>query len=238
MSEAAARPTSCRTPTRGTTPHGSRRRSPRSPTASASSSRSRPSCAPSCERSAPSELRRHAYDDEDWPAERGLPSAGLAPSPDWVAAVPPPLLARSGGAAARARGRVPAPRRGCSPASPTCCRDRIVLVMAVAWASSSLTEWAAAAKRARWRLEEIAPPAEPARSRRPRATGPWDMPVVEATVVERVPTPSRRRRGEAPRRTGRRSRRPRAGAEAPAGPPPPQARRDERADPAGDPWEA
>src|SRR5215212_715193 len=32
------------------------------------------------------------YVDEDWPAERGLSSAGLAPSPDWVAAVPPPFV--------------------------------------------------------------------------------------------------------------------------------------------------
>ena len=65
----------------------------------------------------------------------------------------------------------------------------IVLVMAVAWALVVLTEWAAAAKRARWRLDEIAPPADRARSRPPTRPGPWDMPVVEATVVESGPDP-------------------------------------------------
>ena len=63
----------------------------------------------------------------------------------------------------------------------------IVLVMAVAWCLVVLTEWAAAAKRARWRLDEIAPPADT--SDATDRTGPWDMPVVEATVVESAPDP-------------------------------------------------
>ncbi len=65
----------------------------------------------------------------------------------------------------------------------------IVLVMAVAWSLVALTEWAAAAKRARWRLEEIAPPAACGSEPAADTTGPWDMPVVEATVVESGPDP-------------------------------------------------
>ncbi len=62
----------------------------------------------------------------------------------------------------------------------------IVIVMVAAWALVAVSEWAAAAKRARWRLDEIAPPlaAEAADT-----TGPWDMPVVQATVVESAPDP-------------------------------------------------
>ena len=62
----------------------------------------------------------------------------------------------------------------------------IVLVMVAAWALVVLSEWAAAAKRARWRLDEIAPPLAAAAA---DTTGPWDMPVVEATVVEAGPDP-------------------------------------------------
>ena len=65
----------------------------------------------------------------------------------------------------------------------------IVLVMGVAWALVALTEWAAAAKRSRWRLDEIAPPADAASKPAADTTGPWDMPVVEATVVESGPDP-------------------------------------------------
>ena len=62
----------------------------------------------------------------------------------------------------------------------------IVLVMVAAWTLVVLSEWAAAAKRARWHLDEIAPPlGEDAAD----TTGPWDMPVVEATVVESGPDP-------------------------------------------------
>ena len=61
-----------------------------------------------------------------------------------------------------------------------------MLVMAAAWTLVVLSEWAAAAKRARWHLDEIAPPLEPDAA---DTTGPWDMPVVQATVVEAAPDP-------------------------------------------------
>jgi hypothetical protein len=135
------------------------------------------------ERSAPPR-----YDDEYWPAERNLSNAGLAPSPDWVGAVPPPFV------------RHPAVPRliveilflllvavlaGLANLSAAW----IVLVMAVAWVIVVSTEWAAAAKRARWRLEEIPPPADAGSKPAADTTGPWDMPVVEATVVESGPDP-------------------------------------------------
>jgi hypothetical protein len=111
------------------------------------------------------------------------PGTGLAPSPDWVAAVPAPLP------------RVPAVPRialeavflvlvgvlaGLADLSAT----RIVLVMAAAWALVALTEWAAAAKRARWHLDEVAPAREPTDAAPSESTGPWDVPVVEATVAD------------------------------------------------------
>jgi hypothetical protein len=58
--------------------------------------------------------------------------------------------------------------------------------MVVAWSLVALAEWAAAVKRMRWRLDEIAPPV-PAGA--PETTGPWNMPVVEATVVDEGPDP-------------------------------------------------
>lgn len=114
-------------------------------------------------------------DDEHWPVE-----PGAHPSPDWVAAVPSPL----------ARGFT-VPRlvlegaflllvalfAGLADLSA----EWIVLVMAAAWTLVALSEWAAAAKSARWRLGEIAPPVELDAA---DTTGPWDMPVVQATVVE------------------------------------------------------
>jgi hypothetical protein len=127
------------------------------------------------------------YEDEDWPAERGLTNAGLAPSPDWVAAVPPPFMRNP--AAPRLIVEISfllvvAVLAGLADLSAAW----IVLVMAVAWVLVVFTEWAAAAKRSRWRLDEIAPPVD---ASRPAAdtTGPWDMPVVEATVVESGPDP-------------------------------------------------
>jgi hypothetical protein len=120
------------------------------------------------------------FDDERWPLE---PVAN--PSPDWVAAVPPPL-ARSF--------RVPrlvlegaflllvALFAGLADLST----EWIVLVMVAAWALVVLSEWAAAAKRARWHLDEIAPPLAPDAA---DTTGPWDMPIVQATVVESGPDP-------------------------------------------------
>ena len=127
------------------------------------------------ERSAP--MR---FDDEHWPAE-----PGPHPSPDWVAAVPPPLergftvprLALDG-----AFLLLVALFAGLADLST----EWIVLVMVAAWTLVVLSEWAAAAKRARWHLDEIPPPLE---TEATDATGPWDMPIVQATVVESGPDP-------------------------------------------------
>ena len=120
------------------------------------------------------------FDEEHWPVER---RANL--SPDWVAAVPPP----------QARGFA-VPRivlEGAFLLLVALCAGLadlsaawIVLVMVAAWTLVVLSEWAAAAKRARWRLDEIAPPLEAVTA---DTTGPWDMPVVEATVVDAGPDP-------------------------------------------------
>jgi hypothetical protein len=128
------------------------------------------------------------YEDADWPAEARLSNAGLAPSPGWVAAVPPPFA--RGPAVPRLVGEgafllLVAVLAGLADLSAAW----IVLVMAVAWGLVALTEWAAAAKRARWRLDEIAPPVGSGSERAADTTGPWDTPVVEATVVERGPDP-------------------------------------------------
>jgi hypothetical protein len=122
------------------------------------------------------------FDEEDWPAETRLPGSDL-PSADWVATVPPPL----------ARG-LTVPRlalegvflllvavlAGLADLGPAW----IVLVMVVAWALVALGEWAAAAKRSRWRLDEIAPAVVVPRPEAADSTGPWDMPVVESTAVD------------------------------------------------------
>lgn len=129
------------------------------------------------ERSAPHPVR---FDDEHWPAE-----PGANPSPDWVAAVPSPL----------SRGFT-VPRlalealflllvalfAGLADLST----EWIVVVMAAAWTLVVLSEWAAAAKRARWHLDQIPPPLEVEAA---DTTGPWDMPIVQSTVVESGPDP-------------------------------------------------
>jgi hypothetical protein len=117
-------------------------------------------------------------ESEHWPADAD-------PSPDWIASVPSPLVRPT-----------PVPRlvlegaflllvalfAGLADLSV----PWIVLVMTTAWALVVAGEWAAAAKRSHWRLDEIAPAvAEGAAD----TTGPWDMPVVEATVVETGPDP-------------------------------------------------
>ncbi len=177
------------------------------------------------------------YEDEDWPAERGLSSAGLAPSPDWVAAVPPPFT------------RHPAVPRLVVEISflllvavlaglADLAAAWIVLVMAVAWALVVVTEWAAAAKRSRWRLDEIAPPADASSKPAADTTGPWDMPVVEATVVESGPDP------ESKTIVAKLPVEPEAVSEAKPAPKRSRLRRRRKpaetsaADPAGDPWEA
>ena len=119
------------------------------------------------------------YENEEWPAD-GPNANGTAPAPDWVSSVPAPLTRP-----------VAVPRlvlealflvlvalfAGLADLSTTA----IAVVMAGAWALVVLAEWATAARRARWHLDAVATPAaDPADDN----TGPWSMPVVEATVVE------------------------------------------------------
>ena len=130
------------------------------------------------ERSAPPPPVR--FDDEHWPAE-----PGAHPSPDWVAAVPPPVA--HGFTVPRLALEalfllLVALFAGLADLST----EWIVLVMVAAWTLVVLSEWAAAAKRARWHLDEIAPPLE---AEAADTTGPWDMPIVQATVVESGPDP-------------------------------------------------
>jgi hypothetical protein len=113
-------------------------------------------------------------DPERWPVDGEEPG-----SPEWIAAVPAPLVRPS---------RVPrlaleglflllvALLAGLADLAV----PWIVLVMVTAWALVVLGEWAAAARRARWRLDEVAPALGEAGA----APSPWDVPVVEATVVE------------------------------------------------------
>ena len=122
------------------------------------------------------------FDDEDWPVEASTVGGGL-PAAEWVATVPRPL----------ARG-VTVPRlalegvflllvalfAGLADLSA----GWIMLVMAVAWALVALAEWAAAAKRSHWRLDEIAPAVAVPGAEAADSTGPWDLPVVESTAIE------------------------------------------------------
>ncbi|MDX6398706.1 MAG: hypothetical protein QOJ43_2114 [Gaiellaceae bacterium] len=115
-------------------------------------------------------------------APEAWPDAGLAPSPDWVAAVPAPFSRRPAVPRLAVEGAfllLVALLAGIADLSAAW----IVLVMAVAWALVALAEWAAAAKRARWRLDEVAP-AHEAADASSESTGPWDAPVVEATVID------------------------------------------------------
>jgi hypothetical protein len=122
------------------------------------------------------------FADEDWPVETGPGASGL-PSADWIATVPPPF----------ARG-LTVPRLAIEGAflvlvallAGLADLDArwIVLVMAVAWALVALAEWAAATKRSRWRLDEIAPAVAAPGPDAAESTGPWDMPVVESTAIE------------------------------------------------------
>lgn len=122
-------------------------------------------------------------DEEEWPAEPGLSSAGLAPAPDWVGSVSPPLARPTATPRLVLEGvflLVVALLAGLADLSAAW----IVLVMAAAWALVALSEWSSAGKHARWRLEEIAAPAAGEAGTVDDTTGPWDMPVVGATVVE------------------------------------------------------
>jgi hypothetical protein len=176
------------------------------------------------------------YEDEDWPVDS---NTELVRSPDWVVAVPPPFARHPAVPRLVVEGAfllVVAVLAGLADLSAAW----IVLVMGVAWALVALTEWAAAAKRACWRLDAIAPPAAVGAEQAADSTGPWDMPVVEATVVESGPDPESKtivaklpvEAEEAP-------------PEAPAEEPAPKRRLFRRrkpaepsaVDPAGDPWE-
>ena len=118
---------------------------------------------------------------EVWPSE----DVAAYASPDWVAAVPAPL-----------QGGFPVPRlaleavflllAGLFAGLADLSTPWIVLVMTAAWSLVALAEWAAAAKRSHWRLDEIAPPLAAGAA---ETTGPWDMPVVEATVIDEGPDP-------------------------------------------------
>ena len=121
------------------------------------------------------------YDEEDWPEAYGVGGGAPGPPPDWLASVPPPLVrpfAVPRLAVEAAFLLAVALLAGLADLSA----PSIVLVMAAAWALVALAEWSAAAKRARWRLDEIAPALE-ARDG-DETTGPWNMPVVQATVVQ------------------------------------------------------
>jgi hypothetical protein len=123
-------------------------------------------------RSTPASLEHEAW-----------PDAGLAPSPDWVAAVPAPFSRRPAVPRLALEGAfllLVALLAGVADLAAAW----IVLVMAVAWALVALAEWTAAAKRARWRLDEIAPALDAAESTASDSTGPWAAPVVEATVID------------------------------------------------------
>jgi hypothetical protein len=134
------------------------------------------------ERAAPSR-----FEDEDWPIETAL--AGDGQSADWVAKVPPPFAHRPAVPRLAIEGAfllVVALLAGLADLRAVW----IVAVMAVAWALVALSEWAAAAKRSRWRLDEVAPPLMSPGPEAADSTGPWDMPVVEATAIEPEATAS------------------------------------------------
>jgi hypothetical protein len=118
-----------------------------------------------------------AVEDERWPVE-GDPDTAA----DWVAAVPAPLVRPRAVPRLALEGvflLLVALFAGLADLAV----EWIVLIMVGAWALVVLGEWAAAARRARWRLDEVAPAlGDPG-----DATGPWDMPVVEATVVDPGP---------------------------------------------------
>lgn len=131
----------------------------------------------------PPERRAVLYDDEDWPVDAASRGVGREPSPDWVASVPPPLgrpFAVPRVALEGAFLLAVALLAGLADLEAAW----IVLVMTAAWALVALSEWAAAAKRARWRLDEIAPSVAAETDPASESTGPWSMPVVEATAVE------------------------------------------------------
>jgi hypothetical protein len=132
--------------------------------------------------------RTPVVDDEDWPAEAALRNSAGSPAPDWVGAVPPPFRRDRAVPRLVLEGAfllLVALLAGLAELQTVW----IVVVMAGAWALVVLGEWATAAKRARWRLDEVAPALEATPA---ETAGPWDLPVVEATVVETAPDPEGR----------------------------------------------
>ena len=123
------------------------------------------------------------YDDEDWPVDGAFADTARASSPDWVASVPPPLPHPFVAPRVLLEGAfllVVALLAGLADLEAIW----IVLVMSAAWVLVALSEWTAAAKRTRWHLDEIAPSVAPEGDAAAESTGPWSMPVVEATAVE------------------------------------------------------
>lgn len=134
-------------------------------------------------RRAAAPLERLEFVDEEWPVEPGLANAGLGPSPDWVASVPAPIVRPVAIPRIALEGAfllLVALFAGLADLSAAW----IIGVMAGAWALVALSEWAAAAKRSRWRLGEVAEPVPVGGEPASESTGPWNLPVVQATAVE------------------------------------------------------
>lgn len=125
------------------------------------------------------------YDDEHWPPDGAFAGSTRATPPDWVTSVPPPLLRPFAVPRVALEGAfllAVALLAGLADLDAVW----IVLVMAAAWMLVALSEWTAAAKRARWHLDEVAPSVSTDGDGAGDSTGPWSMPVVEATAVERA----------------------------------------------------
>jgi hypothetical protein len=120
------------------------------------------------------------FDDEMWPVE---PGRNLGPAPRWISSVPAPVVRPLTIPRILLEGAfllLVALFAGLADLSTAW----IALVMAAAWALVALSEWAAAAKRSRWRLDEVAAPLELPGEQAGESTGPWNLPVIEATAVE------------------------------------------------------
>jgi hypothetical protein len=117
------------------------------------------------------------------------PGTGFTPSPDWIAAVPAPVPHGFHVPRVVLEG-VFLLLVGLFAGLANLSAEKIVVVMAVAWALVALAEWAAATTRARWQLDEVAAPRETGTAAA-ETTGPWDVPVVEATVVDQSESESK-----------------------------------------------
>ncbi len=125
----------------------------------------------------PSPLPDYLEEDESWPGLDG--DAG--PAPEWVSTVPPPLprplvvprLVLEGAFLALVAVGAALAELGAAG---------IVFLMAAAWALVAGSEWIAAARRARWRLEQVSliPVAPTTLS---EETDPWAVPPVELTAM-------------------------------------------------------